>query len=170
MVDRYFKNLLEIIKADEQPRGTYRWLLEKLYDMPFRWSIDHDENRALDGLALRDDIMGGCADNRPCSVLEMLIALAIRCEKDIMQDDAYGDRTSVWFWLMIENLGILGMTDKNYNDAIVEIVIDEFMDRKYDELGNGSIFYISHPRADLRKTEIWYQMCWYLDEHMNYSL
>ena len=170
MVDRYFKRLLEIVKADEQESGTYLWLLEKLYETPFRWVLELDANRALDGLALRDNLMGGCSDDSECSVLEMLVALAVRCEQDIMQDDDYGDRTSVWFWLMIENLGLKSMNDQNYNEAHVEQIIDNFLDRNYDRYGNGSIFWSTHPRADLRKVEIWYQMCWYLVEHIDCTI
>ena len=169
MVDRYFKSLLEIIKADEQPRGTYRWLLEKLYDTPFVWVLERDANRALDGLALRKELMSSY-DSDSCSVLEMMIALAIRCENDIMQDDDYGNRTSEWFWMMIDNLGLLPMTDQNYNESVVEYVINRFMYRQYDALGNGSIFYLNSCKTDMRKVELWYQMCWFLDEHMNYAL
>ena len=37
-------------------------------------------------------------DNKTCSVLEMMIALAIRCEEHIMDDPDVGNRTGQWFW------------------------------------------------------------------------
>lgn len=170
MVNRYFKALLDIVHANDRPRGTYRFLLEKLYDTPFRWSVEMDKNRAIDGLALRDQIMGYTHDDDgPCNVLEMLIALAQRCESDIMQDDNRGDRTAEWFWLMIENLNLEFMTDKNYDEDLVTHILSDFLDRKYDSKGHGSIFYVYGPHKDLRKVELWYQMCWFLDEHVNYT-
>lgn len=45
-------------------------------------------------------------DNRPCSVLEMIIALAIRLEEHIMDDPDIGNRTGQWFWDMIVSLGL----------------------------------------------------------------
>lgn len=171
MVTRYFKALIDIVHANDRPRGTYRYLLEKLYDTPFRWSVDMDRNRAIDGLALRDQIMGHASImDEPCNVLEMMIALARRCESDIMQDDNCGDRTADWFWLMIDNLGLSSMTDKNYNEDLVAQILSDFLDRRYDSKGNGSIFYVRGPHKDLRKVELWYQMCWFLDELMNYAI
>ena len=43
---------------------------------------------------------------RPCSVLEMMIALSMRCEEQIMDDPDIGNRTGQWFWDMIDNLGL----------------------------------------------------------------
>ena len=44
----------------------------------------------------RDDVIDIL--NEPCSVLEMILALAIRCEDTIMANVRYGDRTTQWFW------------------------------------------------------------------------
>lgn len=171
MVTRYLKALMDIVHANDRPRGTYRYLLEKLYDTTFRWSVEMDKNREIDGLALRDQVMGYAnAMDEPCNVLEMLIALAQRCENDIMQDDTCGDRTYKWFWLMIDNLGLSSMTDKNYDENIVTHILSDFLDRKYDANGNGSIFYVHGSHKDLREVELWYQMCWFLNERMSHAI
>ena len=102
-------------------------------------------------------------DNSPCSVLEMLIALAIRCEEHIM-DDRYRNRTGQWFWGMIENLGLRKMTDARFDEDYADEIIQRFLDRRYKRNGEGGLFTVEHCRRDLRTVEIWYQMCWYLDE------
>ena len=64
-----------------------------------------DRNRALDGLALRDKYgYSGDPDEEPCTVLEMLIALSLRIENQFMTNYDEGDRTSMWFWIMITNI------------------------------------------------------------------
>ena len=93
----------------------------------------------------------------------MMIALAIRCENDIMDNPNMGDRTSQWFWGMITNLGLGSMTDRNFDIRYVDEIIERFLDRKYEPDGKGGLFRIRHFNRDLRKVEIWYQLCWYLD-------
>ena len=102
-------------------------------------------------------------DNRPCSVLEMLIALAFRCEEHIMQDSDAGDRMGQWFWNMIVNLGLGSMSDSRFDAAYTDDVIFRFMDRKYKRNGEGGLFTVERCKCDMRSVEIWYQMNWYLD-------
>lgn len=149
---------------------SYKKLFEKLQCTKFRWFIAKDENRAKDGIALRhrfglsfgyDDMeyyIGGS-----CTVLEMLIALAIRMEEDIMFDPHIGDRTGQWFWQMINNLGLNAMTDKYFNEREVDTVIYRFLDRRYGHDGKGGLFRVRGCKRDMRKVEIWIQMLWYLD-------
>ena len=103
-------------------------------------------------------------DNQPCSVLEMMIALAIRCEEHIMDDPDVGNRTGQWFWNMIMNLGLGSMTDDQFDKRYAEQVIERFLNREYEQDGEGGLFTVKHCKHDLRTVEIWYQMCWYLDE------
>jgi hypothetical protein len=101
--------------------------------------------------------------NGPCSVLEMMIALAIRCEENIMDDPNVGDRTGQWFWGMITNLGLGSMKDARFDIRYVDDVVAMFLDREYEPNGKGGLFTIRHCDCDLRDVEIWYQLCWYLD-------
>ena len=144
----------------------------RLHDTEFRYSIPRDDNRAYDGLNLRyrfgyengygDDISADF-DSRPCSVLEMMVALAIRCEESIMDDPYVGDRTGQWFWGMIVNLGLGSMIDSRFDKRRVDEVIKRFLDREYEPNGKGGLFTIKNCDRDLRNVEIWYQLCWYLD-------
>ena len=148
----------------------YRRLLIELHSIEFRYSIRMDENRADDGVRLRYRyaMQKGCEEyvdqlNGPCSVLEMMVALAIRCEEDIMDDPSYGDRTGQWFWHMIVNLGLGSMTDDRFDKRYVRERIDIFLDREYEPNGKGGLVTIKNCKHDLRTVEIWYQLNLYLD-------
>ena len=168
--NEYFEYLCELIDAKRfSKRVSYRKLLMHLHDIEFTWSVPYDDNRADDGIQLRrrfalmrndmtltDYILG------PCSVLEMMVALAVRCET-IMDDTSYGDRTGQWFWGMLVNLGLGSMIDARFDEEFVEYVIVRFLDREYEPDGRGGLFTIYHCDRDLRDVEIWHQLCWYLD-------
>lgn len=164
----YEEWLYEIARGDLFSRSiTHDRLLTYLSHREFTIIIPNDINRAKDGVDLRwryELITGeNVDDGEPCSVLEMMIALAIRCEETITDDPAYGDRTTQWFWSMIKNLGLYSMTDDNFDYEYVEQVIDRFLDRDYAPNGEGGLFKINDCEYDLRDVEIWHQLCWYLD-------
>lgn len=157
----------------EKKRVSYRNLLNYLHGKEFTYILGLDGNRAEDGIDLRyrfayefkypDSYVASYLDTKPCSVLEMLIALSMRCEEHIMDDPDIGNRTGQWFWSMIRNLGLIGMTDENFNEHHANRIIDRFLNRKYDRDGQGGLFIIPNCNRDLRSVEIWYQMMWYLD-------
>ena len=105
-------------------------------------------------------------DVKECSVLEMMIALSLRCEEQIIDDPDVGDRTRKLFWSMINNLGLNRMDDESYDSFEVEDRLDIFMNREYKPDGTGGLFKLRKTRHDLRNVEIWYQMMWYLSENM----
>ena len=161
----YFEWLIDQVGRSRK----YRNLLTELHNREFTYIIDMDYNRADDGIQLRRQF--GLYSNYdrelrylegPCSVLEMLVALAIRCEDQLMYDESCGDRTGYWFWLMIENLNLRAMNDKHYSVPFTRRVISVFLNREYEFDGTGGLFIIPNPRQDLRDVEIWYQLNWYL--------
>lgn len=171
--NEYFEWLFELMCANRYSDNiSYRKLLMYLHTKDFRYSIAMDENRADDGYELRyryslerpdiDDIYAYL--DEPCSVLEMMVALAIRCEEHIMDDDEIGDRTRQWFWNMVVNLGLGDMDDTNFDKRYVNDVIETFLDREYEPNGRGGLFIIRDCDVDLREVEIWYQLMWYLDK------
>ena len=169
--EKYFNWLCDLV-YDRKSKTSYNKLLKYLHTKPFTWIIPMDENRAMDGIALRNrfiDIYPNyeCDLDRDCSILEMMIALSIRCEDYIMQDDRYGNRTGEWFWNMILSLGLTGMTDTNFNKGFVEEVIFNFITRNYGADGKGGLFTIINPHIDMRRIEIWHQLNWYLEEVPN---
>lgn len=151
---------------------SYRKLFMLLHDISFDFYIRNDLNRAMDGVDLRyrfanshrkiDNIMDIL--NEPCTVLEMMLALAIRCEETIMEDTRYGDRTTQWLWAMLGSLGLKYMTDDRFNREEATKIIYDFMEHRYSPNGKGGLFYIPDTKSDLRNEEIWVQLCWYLEK------
>lgn len=170
MNDEYFNWLFDIACGERFSKNiSYFKLLNCLHSITFKVVIKNDVNRAKDGADLRRRyfLIMKCDSNmgaRPCTVLEMMVALAIRCEESIMDNPAFGDRTGQWFWTMVHTLGLSDMTDDRFDEKLVREKIDTFLNRKYEPNGRGGLFEIKHCRRDLRKVEIWYQLNWYLDQ------
>lgn len=170
---RYFDWMFLAVSNHRPRRYPYKKLLSFLYDTDFTYTIAMDENRFADGIDLRyrfaqqynypDPMVSSLLDDRPCSILEMMVALAIRCEEHIMEDADIGDRTGNWFWGMIESLGLKSMTDDRYDEYYVEETIRIFLNRQYAPNGEGGLFTIRNCRQDIRNIEIWYQMSLYLN-------
>jgi len=168
--ERYFDWMYNRVMGD---RYSYRMLLRRLNEIPFSYILPMDENRKEDGLYLRykfgyecgwsDQDIANRLDISECSVLEMMVALAVRCE-DLMCDPECGDRTGKWFREMIDNLGLSGMDDRRYSQQYVDAHVDIFLRRRYDPDGNGGLFRLHHATEDMRNVQIWYQMNWYLNE------
>lgn len=150
--------------------NSYRELLTYLDSVDYFWIIPDDSNRAADGEeGLRWRFLYESNIDYPtdeldgtCSVLEMILALAYRCE-EIMDDASIGDRTVQWFWNMINNLGLGGMTDRRFDLIYVEETVDRFLNRGFEPDGHGSLFVVRNCDVDLRDVKMWTCMLWYLD-------
>ena len=132
-----------------------------------------DESRAMDGLELRDrfarekgfsyeeieQLLDG-----PCSVLEMMVGLALRMEISLMSNPEEGDRTGVWFWGMLVTMKLGGQTDDRYSPEYVNERIDIMLNREYKANGDGGLFALDYADKDMRDVEIWYQMNYFLIE------
>lgn len=152
----------------------YFKLLTYLNNVAFRYINPMDGNRAEDGVNLRyrygeennvdRHMVARYLDDRDCTVLEMMVALALRCEHQIMEDDDFGDRTGHWFWGMIDSLGLLDEYDDVFDEDHVADVVYQFLNREYDRNGKGGLFTVENPPRDMRNVDIWYQMNYYLIE------
>ncbi len=167
--NNYFDWLYSMVMDSKYaPKVPMHRLLQQLHAIEFSYMSAMDYNRAVDGTELRYNFNPALSnfDNSPCSVLEMLVALSERCE-GIAGDPDKGDRTVYWFWMMINNMELLSMTDRKYNSGYVEKRVMIMMNRTYDPDGsNGGLFHVYSTAYDLRKVDLWYQMCWYLDTIM----
>lgn len=176
--NEYFDWLCNLVCGEDRFRlKSYYDLLFTLHDRDFIWLIANDQNRSEEGVCLRSRFASDIGHNTntiyvhmswPCSILEMMAALAVRCEETIMSNPEIGDRTTQWFWGMIRSLGLMGMRDNLFNTNYVNQVLDVFLDRKYKRTGEGGLFTIKNCTSDLRKVEIWHQLCWYLDNREGY--
>lgn len=177
----YFEWMMDTVCGKKHTgKYSYRKLLQCLHDIyftqPYRHRVKDDSNRAEDGICLRRRfaLIKDCEEiidylDGPCTVLEMMVALAIRMEKTIMDDPAIGDRTSQWFRNMLVSLKLGDMFDERFDEKRAVENIERFLRREYEPNGAGGLFTLKHYSADLRKVEIWRQMCWYLDEFLGYK-
>ena len=151
----------------------YSLLLGELFDTPFEWRVPNDDNRAYEGMDLREQF---CRDLRieyipehypkNCSMLELIIALALRCESMGEDDLDYKN----WFWELLTNCNLIDYSDDNYyvdGENSTEI-IEKIINRTYTRKGLGGLFPLKTSRRDQRKIELWYQMSAYLSEKYNY--
>lgn len=176
--DQYFEWLCELIDYDERSFKSYSRLFNLLHKTDFQVIIGMDENRAEDGIDLRYRFgescgyhqaeIATCLDISPCSVFEMMIALALRCKESIMDNPDEGGQIGKLFWVMISNLGLESMSDERYDNLYCLNVIHRFLNREYSRNGEGGLFVIENCKYDLRSVEIWYQMCWYLDSILDF--
>lgn len=174
IVEDYYTWLLESI--DEHFPGdisNYSILFEKLFNTEFYAVINKDENRIADGLQLRNiysDMIGEhlyyLISELPkgCSIFEMMIALARRWDEDVMFDPDKGNRTGIWFYIMLENLGLDIYDDYYYDEDIVDEILRNLLNRRYRKDGRGGLFYTKNDRIDMRKIEIWYQINLFFNE------
>ena len=167
----YFDWLVIRISPDYHQRDIYMKLLFALFSKEFRWVVKRDQNRAKDGLDLRSefeqetdlcpDILG------PCTCLEMFIAMAIRCENDLMYnyDPDLGDQTDRWFWTMMSNLGLLNYDDMDFDPDAVDDILERFMDRDYGPNLEYCPFPMRYFVPNFEKMELAYQLNYYIREN-----
>lgn len=168
--DVYFQWLCMIVKTD-YTEDDYSILLKHLHSREFTWFVPNDDNRASDGQKLREMFIDelGLGDFElsalygPCSVLEMIIGLAIRID-DIMDDMTDGSHAGKWFWELIHNLGVDTFSDAYGNHIEIDIAVSDLLWRRYERNGNRGLFPLVRTNVDQRKVEIWYQMNAYLME------
>lgn len=170
----YFNWLCDLVHIDQEDRSY--WLLARdLYHRKFVPIVNYDENRAYDGIELRDECLQELGYPRhhdlgeECSVLEMMVALAQRMDfetSDPYEDDI--DKTAYWFWEMIDNLGLTAFDDDSYveleGQIYVDAIIDALVERRYSWTGDGGLFPLENADEDQRDVEILYQMSAYLAE------
>ena len=171
--NEYFEWLCDIITVNQR-HDSYFILAKILHEKKFYWSVPNDDDRAMDGEKLREEFVSEtrCAVyealNRPCTVLEMLIGVSRRIE-DIMYNCERGDRTDRWFWEIMGNIGLDKYTDSRYAEVYgrerIDILIENWLDRKYKRNGEGGLFPLKRTKKDQRKVELWYQMSAYLIEN-----
>lgn len=172
---RYKRFLLDTIHWDEGviEGAKYVTMLNMLHSTTFTYYTVYndrpslDENCALKGLDLRRKWYREHSKlepdtSKPCSVLEMMVALAMAIDETVFDFDI-GPRNHIWFWNMIKNLGLSGFTDDKYfenpdkfiNDFYT--IISNFMTKRYLKNGKGGLFYIRGYQGDIRDKDIWMQ-------------
>lgn len=169
--------LVETVDGDD-----YRILFDVLYDVEFVWTIPDDAHRASSGRYLRErfeSVSGMECDPEwvewPCSLLEMLVALAMSMEGVLYDPDDASTTTEACFWEIIDNLGLSRFDDDFLLSApqgaydMIEDICDTALGREYMPNGRGGFFPLAHPRQDQRSVSIWHQMQDYILEKMGFE-
>lgn len=172
--------LLEKV-CDKMTAIRYKTLFSMLYQTPVNLNNmkELDCNRTEDGRMLRfrfenehNDILGIFPksdlthfEDCSCSLLELMIALSLRMEEQIIGNINYGDRTGQWFWEMLTNLGVGYMTDDRFNVSEYHRCVSNFMNYEYDTDGKGCLFRSEHKTIfEMQMLDVWYQMCEHLKD------
>lgn len=170
--DDYLLFLIWRCNLQEKEINGLELVLEVLHNTEFTYVLNRDGNRFDDGMELRNDYEIPCSCrkyidefmNRPCSVLEMLMALAIRVDNEIIGDPAE-EHPERFFMEMIENLGLLRYRNYKFKMNEVTKIIQLWMHRRFHKDGVGSPFPVKYSRIDQRDFEIWDQMNTYISEN-----
>lgn len=158
----------QVVQSDQGI--SWHKLFDRLNAIPFWPSHFLDDNRVADAAWAKkrafEETFEGTELELPteCSVLEMIFALACRMESAVMYNRQLGDRSGLWFWGMIVNLGLGHMTDEHYDDNFVVERVNAFLARSYDKNGQGGLFSVKNKKYDMREYDIWRQANLYMLE------
>lgn len=172
--DEYFDWMYDKVMGNKR---NYRNVLNYLNSVEFKYTMEMDSSRAGEGVTLRyhfglekrypDSMIAAMLDVRPCSVLEMMVALCIRMERTIMVDNFIGDRTTLWFMDMLISLGLDSQDDRNFDYDRARRIVNRFLVHGYSRNGKGGLFTVHSTSKDMRNEEIWSQLMWYLNEKID---
>lgn len=145
------------------PYNRYSRLMSDLLTYPFEVIIPEDDSRLKEGAYLRHEFTGEDVDLNTVSVIEVLIAFAIRIDREyigIPQEP----HPEILLMEFFNNLKLLKYFNENYNEEEVKNIITKFVTRQYNFNGYGGIFPLKHTNIDQRKIQLWNQMTMYLSE------
>lgn len=160
--------LIGLVNIEED----YTLLLRELYSIEFYYTVKYDEDRGMDGLALRDEWaegvrFQGSLDFGNANVLEVFIGIAKRIEFQLFGTVYYDQWDYVQiFWDMMDNLGlsdVFGDVSRDVFDTIRQNVT-HFMNRDTFCHKSCNIFKFEHEPKNLRNLNIWTQMGLYVRE------
>lgn len=158
----------------------YTELFQYLHSISFRSIVVSDNHRKVDGERIRNDFIeehrrydiSDDVFNSECSVLEVLASLAFRLEHEYIGrhmigsiDDLNKPKEYKLFFEMITNLGLNEFSDYDYDSVEVNNIIDYWLDRCYDNHGEGSIFPLINARKGYKRWDIWEQAMAYISEN-----
>lgn len=160
----YIQWLRRLVDAE-----SYVDLSQSMALMPFRSDIMMDRNRMIDGEELRiifsdETGMALYSDVRGCSVLEFLVAFAKRVNETYAMVGV-GEA----FCMFLHNMDLSRCDDDWFVDqsdpeCYIQDRCDIMMDRRFDPDGTNGGLFVVHHRDDIRPSEWWWQMQYWLNE------
>lgn len=166
--EEYFVWLVEWI--DDGDRDDMLPVLSYLFKKEYVWYTDLNATQAMSSMDLRErfdpDNADEAKEERPCSVLELLVALAVDIEENIC--GVYGhENPARWFWEWLNNLGIDDRcTGRGYSKDYLDQCIDDWLEGDITRSGKRSPFPIKRKGVDQRKKTLWMQCMAYVNENM----
>lgn len=143
----------------------YTSLLKELDRHDYIWHLPMDANRYEQGVALRyrfgaecgidDQEIASLIDIRPCSILEMLVALVLCISERILDDGDW--ETKKIFMTILNNLGLSEYTDYSFTvESVDEVwaILDSFSE--------GKLYLFPTNGEDMSNVDLWYQAHRYL--------
>ena len=67
---------------------------------------------------------------------------------------------------MIKSLGLDSMEDRYFQEEAADYIVQRFLDRGYKTNGEWGLFTVQNFICVFLIVDIWYQMCWYLNEYL----
>lgn len=174
----YFTWLCEMVCVDGRYTDESYWILAKaLWDTDFHWVLGRDENRARSVSVLRNRyvniVKGEQPYDGPPTVFEVLVMLAENMF-DMLDELDGEDRRPIYFWEMIDNLGLSNYSDQRFDEdpdkydifqSRIDRKLQRWMDRLISYNGHGGLFPLKDPKEDQANVELWYQMNAYIMEN-----
>lgn len=158
----YYEWLLDQV---HMRRSGYSRLMKLLYETNFIPTLSRDANRESDGMDLKYrfayergygyDYISETLEC-PCSMLEMMVALCIRCQEYIVVNVHDNQLSGDLFLAMLRSLRLDDMTDGPFNYILATEKIETFL------AGYGPLFGVYDGR--LRTEELWVQAMRHLNE------
>lgn len=171
--DEYLDFLIDYV-GSANGEFSYNRLLSVLYNIEYYFLMDMDSNQRNNAVYLKKSLADEngirCCALNYCSVLDILIYLADHMAFDIDPLDCQLTGIDIYFWELIENLGLSEFSDQEWvdrsSDNAVKFIIDRWLNRKFKRNGIGSPFPLSSKRfGDQRYLELWDQMNCYIFEN-----
>lgn len=161
----YFDWLRKMVNLDEPANDIMAYTL---YNTAFGSVIDGDENRAEDGIELRDKYVDEThnydlqVSHMECNMLEFIIALAARLDY-VTYNHKLGVQIAKWAHVYLDNLRVLYNQDAD--NISYRIVV--LLSGSYDDYGNNGIFSFSKPIKNLSAKPYWDQMNLFVSENFD---
>ena len=159
---KYFEFLVEAVELDDRTE-QFSMLLEYLFKVPFVLDENYilDEDRVQNGLSMRERYAAEYVGSRKyyeflesfgdgISVLEFFVSLSEKMSEAIYFDS----HLSEFFWIIIDNLGLNCMNDDEFDQEIVDDILEKLFSRQYRRDGSGGgMFYVPNSGKNLTKMD-----------------
>ena len=177
----YLCYLMNRAMIDSGGSDGYSVLCGIMLDTRFLPIVEMDENRSYECRSLRRDfaddydhdaadILDGLLDENG-TVMELFVVLAEKMNYDLA-DSEYEASTGKWFKEMLQNCGLIEMTNDALNSAVnrneVTDILSAIVYRHTGWDGEGGMFPLRWARTDQRYEELIVQMNNYIEE--NYDI